>query len=116
MEILLMFNRQRTLEVFGYDIDPNKHSRRSDSDFDATGGIIKKHLTVVDNCPGCNKERRIQYRASKKNKLCCECFHNTPEMKATKLTQKGKQFTEEHKQHLKDNHWSKGGMKSPLKG
>jgi molybdopterin synthase catalytic subunit len=37
-------------------------------------------------------------------------------MQQIKLAQKGKQLSEEHKQSLKDNHWSKNGGTSPFKG
>ena len=110
-----MINRQRTLEVYGYDIDPNKKSRRSDADYAATNGVMKKNLTVVDNCPSCNKERHIQYRASQKNKLCSECFHNTPEMILAKLNQ-NKVKSEETKQKMSANHWSTKGIESAFKG
>lgn len=111
-----MFNRIRTKEVFGYDIDPNKKSRRSDEEYVATKGILKKHLAVIDNCPSCRVEREIQFRNSLKNKPCSKCFHNTPEMQKIKLAQKGKTLTEEHKQKLKESHWCNKGMTSPFKG
>lgn len=110
-----MFNRIRTKEVFGYDIDPNKRSRRSDQDFDHTNGVLKKHLQVIDNCPNCNEERQIQYRASKNNKPCPKCFHNTPEMLQAKQNQ-NKVKSEETKQKMKESHWSKHGGISPFKG
>lgn len=110
-----MFNRIRTKEVFGYDIDPNKRSRRSDQDFANTNGVLKKNLLVIDNCPQCNEERHIQYRASKKNKLCSKCFHNTPEMVQAKQNQ-NKVKSEETKQKMKDSHWSKHGGVSAFKG
>lgn len=111
-----MFNRIRTKEMFGYDIDPNKKSRRSDEEYTATKGVLKKHLSVIDNCPSCGVEREIQFRNSLKNKPCSKCFHNTPEMQKIKLAQKGKTLTEEHKQKLKESHWCNKGMTSPFKG
>lgn len=110
-----MFNRSRTKEVFGYDIDPNKRSRRSDEEFKSTNGCLKKHLQVIDNCPVCNTERQIQYRASKKNKPCYTCFHNSPEMRNAKRNQ-NKTKSEETKKKMKENHWSTRGLNSPFKG
>jgi len=110
-----MFNKERTKEVFGYDLDPNKKSRRSKEEHSSTSRILKKHLMVIDNCPSCNIERQIQYRASLKNKLCYKCFHNSPEMIKAKQNQT-KIKTEEHKQRMKDNHWSKKGHPVPFKG
>jgi Zn ribbon nucleic-acid-binding protein len=110
-----MLNRERTKEKFGYDLNSDKKSRRSKADYTATGAILKKHLMVIDNCPSCNLEREIQYRASLKDKLCSKCFHNSPEMIAAKQNQT-KIKTEEHKQKMKDNHWSKNGHPVPFKG
>lgn len=110
-----MFNRIRTKEVFGYDIDPDKRSRRSDQEFENTNGTLKKHLQVIDNCPTCGEERQIQYRASQKNKPCPKCFHNSPEMLQAKQNQ-NKTKSEDTKQKMRDNHWSKQGIESPFKG
>jgi len=112
---MIMFNRVRTLETFGYDIDPNKKSRRSKEERASTNGALKKHLMVIDNCPSCSMEREIQFRNSRKNKLCSKCFHNTPEMVKAKQNQ-NKIKTEEHKQKMRDNHWSTKGIESPFKG
>lgn len=109
-----MFNRQRTLEVFGYDLDLSIR-RRSNNEVNATAGKTKKDLTVIDNCPSCGVERQIQLRASKKNKPCYKCFHNSPEVIRAKQNQT-KIKSEEHKQKMKDNHWSKKGMESAFKG
>jgi len=106
-----MYNPIRTLEVFGYDL--NNKKRRSSKE--AADGIVRKDLSVIDNCPSCNEERTIQFRQSKKNKPCSKCFHNSPEMTTIKLAQKGKRLTQEHKQALKDNHWSKNGFQSAFK-
>jgi hypothetical protein len=102
-----MINRERTLEVYGYDIDPSKR-RRLDSEVAATNGLCKKDLLVVDNCPSCNIERSIKLRQSRKNKLCSKCFHNTPAMIETKRNQ-DKIKSEETKQRMRDNHFSKRG-------
>ena len=110
-----MINRQKTLEVYGYDIDPNKKSRRSDGDFAATAGVLKKDLTVIDNCPSCGVERAIKWRQSSKNKLCSKCFHNTPEMILAKQNQ-NKVKSEETKQKMSANHWSTKGIESAFKG
>lgn len=109
-----MYNKNRTIEVFGYDLETM--GRRTKSQVEAMGGNKPKDMPVIDNCPGCNKERQISYKASRKNKQCSKCFHNSPEMKEIKLAQKGRQFTEEHKQKMRDNHWSAKGMPSPFKG
>ena len=100
--------------MFGYDLESLK--RRTKIQVDAMGGRKPKDMPVVDNCPGCGEERTINLNQSRKNKPCSKCFHNTPEMTAVKLAQKGKQLTEEHKQHLKENHWSKHGFESAFKG
>jgi hypothetical protein len=108
-----MFNRERTLEVFNYDIDLNKRSRRSDEEYKNTG--LKKNLKVIDNCPLCNEERQITLRASRNNKMCLKCFHNSPEMIRIKQNQ-NKVKSEVTKQKMRQNHWSKDGMESPFKG
>jgi len=109
-----MFNRQRTLEKFGYDLDLSVR-RRTQAEFEATNGINKKDLIVIDNCPSCGVEREIQLRASKKNALCPKCFHNLPSTILAKQNQT-KVKSEEHKQRMKDNHWSKNGYESAFKG
>ena len=100
-----MFNREKTLQIFGYDIDPTKKSRRSKEEHDATGGLLKKQLVVIDDCPSCGKERTIKYRASLKNRPCSTCHHNSPEMLAVKKAQKGKIVSDETKVKMKANHW-----------
>lgn len=110
-----MLNRIRTLETFGYDIDPDKKSRRSKEEHVSTNGTLKKHLMVIDNCPSCSMEREIQLRNSRKNKLCSKCFHNTPEMVKAKQNQ-NKVKSEEHKQKMRDNHWSTKGGTPAFKG
>jgi predicted RNA-binding Zn-ribbon protein involved in translation (DUF1610 family) len=110
-----MINRQKTLKVYGYDIDPDKKSRRSDDDFAATNGVLKKDLTVVDNCPSCGIERLIKWRQSSKNKPCTKCFHNSPTMLEAKRNQ-NKVKSEETKQKMSENHWSTKGYKSAFKG
>ncbi|CAB4125030.1 Nuclease associated modular domain 3 [uncultured Caudovirales phage] len=109
-----MFNRQRTLEKFGYDLDLSIR-RRTQAEFEATNGINKKDLIVVDNCPSCSVEREIQLRASKKNAPCPKCFHNLPSTILAKQNQT-KVKSEQHKQRMKDNHWSKNGYESAFKG
>jgi len=110
-----MFNRVRTSQVFGYDIDPEVR-RRTKDDILTSGSKNKKELIVVDNCPICGIERQIKYRASLKNRPCSKCFHNSLEMLAIKKAQKGKIVSEESKQKMKDNHWSKHGYISGFKG
>lgn len=109
-----MFNRQRTLEVFGYDLDLTVR-RRTKSQFQSASSKNKKDLLVVDNCPSCSEERQIQLRASRLNKPCYTCFHNSPEVIKAKQNQ-NKVKSEEHKQKMKANHWSKKGMQSAFKG
>lgn len=110
-----MFDRQLTNELLGYDFDPSKR-RRTRAEIDAQPDVVKKsELKVADRCPGCNKVRIITYRQSKKNKLCSKCFHNTPEMINAKQNQ-SKFVSEETKQKMKDNHWSKNGGQSAFKG
>ena len=110
-----MINRQKTLEVYGYDIDPDKKSRRSTADYAATKGILKKDLTVIDNCSSCGIERVIQWRQSSKNKPCTKCFHNSPEMLEAKRNQ-NKVKSEVTKQRMSENHWSTKGYESAFKG
>jgi very-short-patch-repair endonuclease len=102
-----MFNKIRTKNVFGYDLDLTKR-RRSIEEFKLSGGVYKKHLVVVDNCPVCGIERNIKLSQSLKNKPCSKCFHNSSKMKKIKKNLRPV-FTEEHKQKMKDNHWSKKG-------
>jgi predicted RNA-binding Zn-ribbon protein involved in translation (DUF1610 family) len=109
-----MFNRSRTQEVFGYDIDPDV-KRRTKSDFLTAGAISKKDMVVVDNCPGCGIERHIKLRQSRKNTLCSKCFHSTPQMQEAKRNQK-KEKSEETKQRMRDSHWAKRGLPSAFKG
>lgn len=109
-----MYNSKRTLEVFGYDLENKK--RRSKEELEAMGKTKPKDMDVIDNCPTCNVERTIKLNQSRKNKPCLKCFHNTSEMQHVKLAQKGKQLSEQHKQSLKDNHWSKHGGISAFKG
>lgn len=109
-----MYNLKRTLEVFGYDLLMTK--RRSKEEVDRMGGRKPKDMPAIDNCPSCNEERQINLSQSRKNKPCSKCFHNTPEMQQIKLAQKGKQLSKEHKQNMKDNHWSRNGGVSPFKG
>jgi hypothetical protein len=109
-----MFNRQRTLEVFGYDLDPAVR-RRTDAAFNSTNKVTKKDLLVVDNCPSCQKERHVKLRQSRKNTLCLKCFHSSPEMLEAKRNQ-NKIKSEETKAKMSANHWSTKGMMSPFKG
>jgi hypothetical protein len=109
-----MFNRQRTLEVFGYDLDPSVR-RRTDAAFNSTNKVTKKDLVVVDNCPSCQKERQVKFRQSRKNTLCSKCFHSTPGMQEAKKNQ-NKVKTEETKAKMSANHWSTRGGISAFKG
>lgn len=109
-----MFNRQRTLEEYGYDLDLSVR-RRTQAEFEACGNKNKKELMVIDNCPSCNKERRIKLRASKKNEICPKCFHSLPSTVLAKQNQT-KVKTLEHIQKMKDGHWVNKGMSSPFKG
>lgn len=110
-----MFNRERTKEVFGYDIDITKR-RRTRAEIVAAPKVDKKsNLKVIDNCPECNKERIIKLRQSKKNKLCSKCFHNQEYVVKAKQNQ-NKEVSKETKQKMRDNHWSKTGViESPFK-
>lgn len=103
-----MFNRKRTLEKFGYDLDLSV-KRRTQAEIDATNGKNKKNLLVVDNCPECGNERDIQLRASKKNVPCPKCFHNSPDMIKAKQNQ-NKEKSPETRQKMSDNHWSTKGI------
>jgi predicted RNA-binding Zn-ribbon protein involved in translation (DUF1610 family) len=109
-----MLNRERTKEVFGYDIDPSVR-RRTNAEFASTNKISKKNLKVIDNCPSCGVERTITLRASRKNALCYKCHHNRPEMIEVKRNQ-SKFVSEESKRKMSESHWSKQGMESPFKG
>lgn len=103
-----MFNRLRTIEVYGYDIDPDVR-RRTASEIDATNGISKKRLLVIDNCPSCGVERNIKLRQSRKNKPCSKCFHNSPAMIEAKINQT-KIKSEETKRKMSESHFSKRGI------
>lgn len=110
-----MFNRIRTVAVLGYDFDPSKR-RRTKEEIEAQPNVKKKsELKVVDNCPTCDVERIITYKQSKKNKPCSKCFHNSDKMIEAKKNQ-NKIKSEETKQKMKENHWSKNGYKSAFKG
>lgn len=106
-----MINVEKTKTKFGYDptgVIPH---------IGALGVRKKDDLVVIDYCHGCNKEREIKYRQSKINSLCPKCFHNLPEMVAAKSkANKGKIVSEETKEKMRANHWSKQGMESPYKG
>jgi len=109
-----MFNKERTKEVFGYDVTL-ECTRRTMNEVESTGGIQPKKLDVIDNCPSCGIERTIKLRQSRKNTLCSKCFHNTPGVIAAKQNQV-KERSEETHQKMRDNHWSKKGIDSPFKG
>ena len=109
-----MFNRERTKELFGYDLDLSV-TRRTKKEIEQSNGVVRKHLKVVDNCPICNIERIILLRQSRKNKPCSKCFHNLPTTIAAKRNQT-KFVSEETKQKMRDNHWSKNGGVSAFKG
>jgi Zn ribbon nucleic-acid-binding protein len=109
-----MFNRERTKEVFGYDIDPTV-KRRSKLEFLAQNSINKKNLIVINNCPNCNAENKITYRASIKNRICYKCFHNSEKMIEAKKNQ-NKEVSEETKNKMSANHWSKHGFEQANKG
>ena len=81
-----MFNRKRTKELLGYDLDLSK-TRRSAAEHKATGGVKRNDLAVIDNCPECNVERQIKLRQSRKDKPCIKCFHKSPEMILAKKNQ-----------------------------
>ena len=108
-----MYNSQRTLEVFGYDLESTK--RRTKEQLALIGNKRPRDMQVADNCPTCGIERQIRLKQSRLNKPCSKCFHNTPEMILAKQNQ-NKIKSEEHKQKMKDNHWSKKGLESPFKG
>lgn len=109
----LMYNSKRTLEIFGYDLENNK--RRSKDQVKIMGGRKPKDLDVIDNCPSCGIERTIKLNQSRKNKPCSKCFHNSPEMLKVKQNQ-NKVKSEETKQRMRENHWSKTGtIESPFK-
>ncbi len=109
-----MFNRERTKEIFGYDLDLAVR-RRTKAEFSSTEKVNKKDLVVVDNCPGCGVERQIKLRQSRKNVLCSRCFHATPEMQEAKRNQ-NKVKSDETKRKMSENHWSTKGIESPFKG
>lgn len=109
-----MFNRKRTKDHLGYDLDLSK-KRRTKEEHKVTGGVKRNDLIVVDNCPNCNIERQIKLSSSRKNKLCLKCFHNTPDMIRAKKNQV-KFKSEQTKQRMKDNHWSKKGLQPWNKG
>lgn len=109
-----MFNFERTKEVFGYELSLQR-VRRTNAEVTNTNGIKPRNLLVIDNCPSCGIERTIKLNQSRKNKSCSKCFHATPEMMEAKHNQK-KEKSEEHKQKMRDNHWSKHGGISAFKG
>lgn len=109
-----MFNREKTKQIFGYDIDPSQR-RRTEAERLAAGDVDKKELLVIDNCPSCGIERQIKLRQSRKNKPCPKCFHNLPETIKAKQNQT-KIKSEEAKQKMKDNHWSTQGIDPWNKG
>jgi predicted RNA-binding Zn-ribbon protein involved in translation (DUF1610 family) len=109
-----MFNREKTKQIFGYDIDPDQR-RRTEAERLAAGDVDKKELMVVDNCPSCGIERQIKLRQSRKNKPCSKCFHNLPSTIQAKKNQI-KVKSEETKQKLRDNHWSTKGIDPWNKG
>ena len=77
--------------------------------------IHKKKLTVIDNCPICGIEREIKLRQSRKNKPCSKCFHNSEHMLEIKKANH-QSPSEETRQKMRDNNWSKRGFSSPFKG
>ena len=109
-----MFNRLKTKEVFGYDINPESN-RKSKEEQNLALGIKRADMRVIDNCPDCGTEREINFKQSQKNTLCSKCFHNKPETILAKQNQT-KVKSEETKQKMKDNHWSKNGYESAFKG
>lgn len=109
-----MFNREKTKTKFGYDIDPSS-PRKTQLERELAPGVKRLDLKVVDECPSCKEEREINYKQSLKNKPCSKCFHNSPEMIKAKQNQT-KVKSEEAKQKMRENHWSKKGMDSPFKG
>lgn len=109
-----MFNRERTVEEFGYDIDSSV-IRKSMQEQALAPGIKRKDMKVVDNCPSCNVERIINYKQSQKNTVCPKCFHSTPEMQEAKRNQV-KTKSEETKQKMRENHWSTKGLEPAFKG
>jgi len=110
-----MFNRTRTLETFGYDLDLSQR-RRNSEDFKNSGGLNKKELLVVDNCPICGKERIIKLRASRKNKPCSKCFHNSEKMQDIKHAQVGRVFSEETREKMSKNNSIRNGGINYFKG
>jgi len=111
-----MFNRKRTLEVFGYDIDPSVR-RRTKAEFEKTDKSNKRCLIVVDNCPLCNKERHIKLSASRKNRPCSHCHHSRPEVREAKIkAHTGRVFSEETRQKMRNNHWARRGVAPSNKG
>ncbi len=109
-----MFNRKRTKEIFGYDLDLSK-KRRTKAEIETSGSSRRRNLKVIDNCPKCNRERQITLHASRKNRLCSKCFHNTPKMKDVKKNQ-SKFVSEKTKKNMSNNHWSKKGSEPWNKG
>jgi cytochrome c1 len=109
-----MFNREKTKQIFGYDLDPDQR-RRTEAERLVTGDVNKKDLLVIDNCPDCGTERQIKLRQSRNNKPCYKCFHNKPEVIQAKKNQ-SKVKSEETKQRMKDNHWSTQGIDPWNKG
>lgn len=108
-----MYNSKRTLEVFGYDLLTIK--RRSKEEIYKMGDRKPKDLPVIDNCPSCGEERQVNLNQSRKNKPCSKCFHNSPKMVQAKKNQ-NKIKSQETKQKMRENHWSKNGHESPFKG
>lgn len=107
-----MFNRARTLEVLGYEFNPESR-RRTKEEIATQPSVDKKSsLKVVDNCPMCGIERIIKYKQSKKNRPCSKCFHNLPHILEAKRNQ-DKNVSDQTRARMRKSHWSKSGTYSP---
>lgn len=104
-----MINIEKTKAKFGYD--PTGNIPR----IDAFGVKKRKDLKVVDECPGCGKEREIAFKQSQKNTVCSKCFHSSPEMQEAKRNQ-SKIKSDETKKKMSENHRTKRGFASSFKG
>ncbi len=105
-----MINDSKTKEKFGYDSSfLNKRIQRNYLK-KYNNAKTKGHLSVVDNCPKCGKERIIQFRASKKNLPCAKCIANDP-VKREILSKfhSSRTISEKTREKMRKNHWSKKG-------
>lgn len=107
-----MFNRERTLEEFGYDIDISKRRR---TNVEVAANSNKKKIKVIDNCPSCGIERTITLGESRKNRICYRCVGKLDHVIEARRNQKH-EASEETKAKMRASHWSRRGKTPHNKG